>query len=163
MKIFTILSPQMFPLFAEEVRGKQVMVIDILRATTSMVVMLENGAQKVIPVAKVEEALAMKALADEQGRAICIAGERNGIKVDGFDFGNSPQEFTTDSVAGKEVVITTTNGTHALDLSKSGSHVWVGGFLNLSLSAAAIAAGPTVWVLFWVGGVGAFFFVGTHF
>ncbi|MFM2255021.1 MAG: 2-phosphosulfolactate phosphatase [Bacteroidota bacterium] len=59
----------MFPLFAEEVKGKQVMVIDILRATTSMVVMLENGAQKVIPVAKVEEALAMKALADEQGRA----------------------------------------------------------------------------------------------
>ncbi len=118
----------MFPLFAEEVKGKQVMVIDILRATTSMVVMLENGAQKVIPVAKVEEALAMKALADEEGRSICIAGERNGIKVDGFDFGNSPQEFTSDAVAGKEVVITTTNGTHALDLSKSGSHVWLGDF-----------------------------------
>jgi 2-phosphosulfolactate phosphatase len=156
MKIFTILSPQMFPLFAEEVKEKQVMVIDILRATTSMVVMLENGAQKVIPVAKVEEALAMKALADEQGRAICIAGERNGIKVDGFDFGNSPQEFTSDAVAGKEVVITTTNGTHALDLSKSGSHVWVGGFLNLSLSAAAIAAALNDVYLFCAGWKGHF-------
>ena len=72
MKIFTVLSPQMFPLFAEEVKGKQVMVIDILRATTSMVVMLENGAEKVIPVAKVEEALAMKALADDDEEVLML-------------------------------------------------------------------------------------------
>ena len=134
MKIHTILSPQLFPLFASDMVGKQVLVIDILRATTSMVVMLENGATSVRPVAGVDEAMALK-----QGQAgLLIAGERNGYKVEGFDFGNSPQEFTKDRVEGESLVITTTNGTQAISLSLAASHIWVGGFLNMTALVEAI-------------------------
>lgn len=134
MKIHTILSPQLFPLFASSVEGKQVLVIDILRATTSMVVMLENGANSVRPVAGVDEAMSLK-LSDP---GLLIAGERNGYKVEGFDFGNSPQEFTKDRVAGESLVITTTNGTQAISLSLKASHIWVGGFLNMDALVEAI-------------------------
>lgn len=127
MKIHTILSPQLFSLFAKDIANNQVLIIDILRATTSMVVMLENGAESVKPVAGVEEAMRLK----NENPALLIAGERNGFKVDGFDFGNSPQEFTEEKVQGKSLVITTTNGTQALSLSLEASHIWVGGFLNM--------------------------------
>ncbi|MFN6047694.1 MAG: 2-phosphosulfolactate phosphatase, partial [Bacteroidota bacterium] len=80
------------------------LIIDILRATTSMVVMLDNGAIAVKPVAGVEEAMKLK----RDNPSLLIAGERNGFKVEGFDFGNSPQEFTPERVAGKSLVITTT-------------------------------------------------------
>ncbi|MBM3437601.1 MAG: 2-phosphosulfolactate phosphatase [Bacteroidetes bacterium] len=134
MKIHTILSPQLFSLFEKEVVDKQVLVIDILRATTSMVVMLENGATSVRPVAGVEEALRLK----QENPALLIAGERNGFKVEGFEFGNSPQEFTPERVRGESLVITTTNGTQALSLSLAASHIWVGGFLNMNALVASI-------------------------
>lgn len=127
MKIHTILSPQLFPLFEKEVVNNQVLVIDILRATTSMVVMLENGAEAVYPVSAVDVAVNLK----KDHPTWLIAGERNGYKVEGFDFGNSPQEFTVDRVKSQTLVITTTNGTQALSMSEAASHVWVGGFLNL--------------------------------
>jgi 2-phosphosulfolactate phosphatase len=136
MKTQTILSPQLFPLFADELVGKQVLIIDILRATTSMVVMLDNGAIAVKPVAGVEEAMKLK----RDNPSLLIAGERNGFKVEGFDFGNSPQEFTPERVAGKSLVITTTNGTQALSLSLAASHIWVGGFLNIDALVEAISA-----------------------
>ena len=122
--IYTILTPELFSLYADALVQKQVVVIDVLRATTSMVVMLENGAERVNPVASLEEARGW----GEKG--YLMAGERNGFKVDGFDFGNSPQEFTKDKVGGKSVVMTTTNGTHALSLCKMARIVYVGAFLN---------------------------------
>lgn len=136
MRLHTILSPQLFPLFSDDVVGKQVLIIDILRATTSMVVMLENGAISVKPVSGVGEALGLK----RENPNLLIAGERNGYKVEGFDFGNSPQEFTRDRVSGASLVITTTNGTQALSLSLEASHIWVGGFLNLDALVEAMAA-----------------------
>ena len=136
MKIHTILSPQLFSLFEEEVEGKQVLIIDILRATTSMVVMLENGAKSVRPVAGVDEAMRLK----EANPLWLIAGERNGYKVEGFEFGNSPQEFTSDRVKGETLVITTTNGTQALSLSLAASDIWVGGFLNMAALVESICA-----------------------
>lgn len=135
MKLQTILSPQLFPLFAADVAGEQVLIIDILRATTSMVVMLDNGAKSVKPVAGVEEAMKLK----REDPSLLIAGERNGFKVEGFDFGNSPQEFTPDRVAGASLVITTTNGTQALSLSLDASHIWVGGFLNIDALVESMA------------------------
>lgn len=90
--IYTIFTPELFSLYSDAVAEKQVVVIDVLRATTSMVVMLENGAERVAPVASLEEARVW----GEKG--YLMAGERNGFKVEGFDFGNSPQEFTIDKV-----------------------------------------------------------------
>lgn len=80
MRLHTILSPQLFPLFSDDVVGKQVLIIDILRATTSMVVMLENGAISVKPVSGVGEALGLK----RENPNLLIAGERNGYKVEGL-------------------------------------------------------------------------------
>ena len=144
MKIHTILSPQLFSLFEKEVEGKQVLIIDILRATTSMVVMLEYGAKSVRPVAGVDEAMRLK----EANPLWLIAGERNGYKVEGFEFGNSPQEFTSDRVKGETLVITTTNGTQALSLSLAASDIWVGGFLNMAALVESICAtGKDVFLL----------------
>lgn len=126
--IYTIFTPELFSLYSDAVAEKQVVVIDVLRATTSMVVMLENGAERVAPVASLEEARVW----GEKG--YLMAGERNGFKVEGFDFGNSPQEFTIDKVGGKSVVITTTNGTHALSLCANAKSVYVGAFLNCAVT-----------------------------
>ena len=130
--IYTILTPELFSLYSEAVVEKQIVVIDVLRATTSMVVMLENGARNVIPVASLDEAKSW----GEKGHM--MAGERNGYKVEGFDFGNSPQEFTKEKVNGKSVVMTTTNGTHALSLCKMANVVCVGAFLNCEVTCKSI-------------------------
>ena len=131
-KIYTILTPELFSLYAESIVDNQVVVIDVLRATTSMVVLMENGASQVIPVASLEEA---KLWGD---KGALMAGERNGFRVEGFDFGNSPQEFTTEKVNGKSVVMTTTNGTHALNLCKSAGVVYVAAFLNCSITCRSL-------------------------
>lgn len=149
-KIYTIVSPQMFPLFQESTIGNQVVVIDILRATTSMVMMLENGAIEVYPVANLDEALAF----DES--VYLRAGERNGLKVEGFTFGNSPQEFTKDAVEGKKLVITTTNGTRALKLSEGAARVLVGAFLNLNATAKFLNQSDNDVFLFCAGWKGHF-------
>ena len=92
-------------------------VLDILRATTSMMTALANGAEAIIPAAEIPEALAIK----EERPEVLLAGERNGLRIradqtDGidFDFGNSPREFLPEKVRGKTIVMTTTNGTRAL-------------------------------------------------
>ena len=97
MLIETILTPALFHLHSKDIENKQVVVIDILRATTTMVVAYENGANTVVPFEHLEDALVYR----EQG--YLIAGERNGVKVEGFDMGNSPQEFSKDIVEGNNL------------------------------------------------------------
>ncbi|MBA3648987.1 MAG: 2-phosphosulfolactate phosphatase [Chitinophagales bacterium] len=119
------LSPGLLPLYP--VDGKVVVVIDVLRATTTMCVAIDQGADKVIPVDTIEECLSYK------GRAgYILAGERNGRKIEGFDFGNSPFEFMNGIVKGKTLVLTTTNGTRAIDMTKHAHQVVIGGFLNFT-------------------------------
>lgn len=103
------------------------MVIDVLRATTSICTALHNGALSVVPVNSPENCVAY------QPKGYLCAAERNGYKVEGFDMGNSPQEFTPEKVSGKNIALTTTNGTRALLDSASAKNVLVGSFLNLSL------------------------------
>lgn len=93
-----------------DIRERSVVVIDVLRATTTIVNAMVNGALKVIPVAEVDDAITVMA-ARLDGRESVIAGERNALPLPGFDLGNSPEEFTSEKVRGKSVVITTTNGT----------------------------------------------------
>ncbi|MCB0395997.1 MAG: 2-phosphosulfolactate phosphatase [Flavobacteriales bacterium] len=117
-------TPANFPYY--EAEDAIVVVIDILRATSAICAAFINGVARVIPVKTVEEAIAYR----EKG--YLAAAERNGEKVPGFDMGNSPYDFLEEDLKGKEVVLTTTNGTQAL-AAASGSHkVVVGSFLNLS-------------------------------
>ena len=105
-----------------------VVVIDIFRATSSICYGIENGAEAIIPVSQVEECSAYQ----EKYPEYLLAAERNGEVVSGFDFGNSPFSYIKEKVAGKTVVLTTTNGTHALQLSIKAKKIIIGSFLNLT-------------------------------
>lgn len=120
------LSPALLPLY--KVEDYIVVIIDIFRATSSICYGIDNGAEAIIPVAQVEECIAYR----EKGNDYLIAAERDGSVVTGFDFGNSPFSYTAEKVAGKTVVLTTTNGTHALHLSRAAKKVVIGSFLNLT-------------------------------
>ena len=111
------------------VRGT-VVVIDVLRATTTIVFALEAGATEVIPCLEVSDA---RALAERfpPGTAV-LGGERNGLPIEGFDLGNSPSEYTSESVGGKTVIFTTTNGTRAMLRCQKAEQVFLGAFVNAS-------------------------------
>jgi 2-phosphosulfolactate phosphatase len=109
-------------------------VFDILRATSSMITALSNGAKEIIPVATIEEALALRRKTPD----VLLAGERHGVRIRAdqtsgidFDFGNSPREFTCDRVRGRTIVVTTTNGTRALRSCLAARNVLIGSFLGL--------------------------------
>src|SRR6185503_21285753 len=120
------LTPALIPLY--NVEDYIVVIIDIFRATSSICYGIENGAKAIIPVAEVEECAAYR----EKGLDYLLAAERNGEVVTGFDFGNSPFSYTKEKVAGKTVVLTTTNGTHALHISRAAKKIVIGSFLNLT-------------------------------
>ena len=107
-------------------RGDVIIVIDVLRATTSIVTSLANGANSVIPVQTLEEALQLR----KEHPDYVLVGERNGVKPRGFDFGNSPLSLNRKNVQNKNLVMATTNGTKALVQSKGSKWVIVGAFLN---------------------------------
>ena len=120
------LTPALISLF--DVENYIAVIIDIFRATSSICYGIENGAEAIIPVAEVEECIVYR----DKETSYLIAAERNGEVVEGFDFGNSPFSYTKEKVAGKTVVLTTTNGTQALHLSRSAKKVVIGSFLNLT-------------------------------
>jgi 2-phosphosulfolactate phosphatase len=120
------LTPALLPLY--NVEEYIVVIIDIFRATSSICYGIENGAEAIVPVSQVEECAAYR----EKGLDYLLAAERNGEVVAGFDFGNSPFSYTKEKVAGKTIVLTTTNGTHALHLSRNAKKIVIGSFLNLT-------------------------------
>lgn len=102
-----------------------VVVVDILRATTSICTAFMNGAKKVIPVATLDEAREMKT------QGFMVAAERDGDVQEFADFGNSPFNFTKERVCDNEIVYSTTNGTQAIKMAESCHNVLVGAYLNL--------------------------------
>ncbi len=112
----------------EEMAGKVVVVIDVLRASTTIIYALEAGAREVRPCVEVEEARELAAQMPE-GDPV-LGGERKGLLIEGFDLGNSPQEYTADRVKGRGVVFTTTNGTRAMDRCRLAARVLIGAFVN---------------------------------
>ncbi|MCT4561658.1 MAG: 2-phosphosulfolactate phosphatase [Crocinitomicaceae bacterium] len=102
-----------------------VVVIDVLRATSAICAGFANGIKSIIPVSTIEEAMEYKA------KGYLAGAERKGQIVEGFDFGNSPYSYMRDDFKGKEVVLTTTNGTKALNIAKDAETVVVGSLLNL--------------------------------
>ncbi len=117
-------SPQLYPVYADQ--ESIVVVIDIFRATSAICTAFEHGAEKMIPVATIDEARKWK----EKG--FLVGAERDAITVEGFDFGNSPYSYMGESVKGKTIVITTTNGTQAIEAAKNAYKVVVGSFLNIN-------------------------------
>jgi 2-phosphosulfolactate phosphatase len=125
-RIEVCLTPALLHLY--DISDSIVVVIDILRATSSMVYGIDNGASAIIPVAHVEDCLAY---AD---KGFLLAAERDGSVVEGYDFGNSPFSYVTEKIAGKTVVLTTTNGTKALHMARERAYqVVIGSFLNLQV------------------------------
>jgi 2-phosphosulfolactate phosphatase len=120
-----------------ELAGRTAVVVDVLRATSTIVEALANGARSVFPVATMEDALR---LAQNLGRdTVVLCGERGCLPIPGFDLGNSPAEFTAERIGDHQLVMTTTNGTGALLAAAPAAEVWVGAFLNLGAVAAAVA------------------------
>ena len=118
-------------------------VFDVLRATSSMLTALANGASKIIPVCEISEALELRRTHPNA----LLAGEREGLRIlraqtgsVDFDLGNSPREFTPDRVAGREIIMTTTNGTRALQSCRRARRILASGFLNLRATAETVEA-----------------------
>lgn len=124
-KVQTIVSPAIFDQ-VEGIEEKIVVVIDVLRATSTISTILANGAAAVIPV--MNEDTARTYLESDK----LVGGERGGMTIEGFEFGNSPFHYPAEKVQGKEVVLTTTNGTKCLEMAKRAKAVVIGSFLNLS-------------------------------
>ena len=118
---------------AGDLAGRGVVVIDVLRATTTIVTALANGAKAVIPAATSEEAVRLASNLEKDG--VVLAGERRSVKIEGFALGNSPREMTAAAVAGKTIVLATTNGTPALVATQGGDPVLVGAPANIKALA----------------------------
>ena len=137
------LNPSLEVLFApdeiavlerRDLSGTACVVLDVLRATSSMITALANGATAIGPVSDIAAALAWR----QREPSVLLAGEREGLRIRAgltggvdFDLGNSPREFTADRVRGRTIVMTTTNGTRALRACAGAQHVAVGAFLNI--------------------------------
>jgi 2-phosphosulfolactate phosphatase len=127
MRLDVFLTPG--ELSPADILDRPVVVIDILRASTSIVQALSAGAKSIYPVASIEDALR---LANTFGRdEVLLCGERKCLRIEGFDLGNSPREFTRDRVEGKTLVMSTTNGTHLMSLTGGASRVLIASLLNL--------------------------------
>ena len=130
---------------------------DVLRATSTMVTALAHGAESIIPVAEISEALVIKTGNPD----VLLAGERNGLRISSdltgsvaFDLGNSPREFCSDIVLGKIICMTTTNVTRALHACASANSVMVGSFLNMGATADFLLRERPEHLLLICGGTG---------
>jgi len=130
-KVEVVFSPELFAHF--ENPDANVVVVDILRATSAICTAFMNGVDQVIPVPSLEEARVYK----QEG--YMVAAERDGRVQDFADFGNSPFNFTSERVGGKKVAYSTTNGTKAVHIARNSKMVIIASFLNLSAVASLLA------------------------
>lgn len=122
----------------DEVAGRVVFVIDVLRASTVVCAALYHGARGVIPVGSIEEAIKLvQTLGPDD---VLLAGERHGLPIPGFALGNSPLEMTETAVRGKTLVMTTSNGTGALLTASAAAEVYLAAAVNLSVAGARARA-----------------------
>lgn len=112
-------------------RDKTVVVIDILRASTTIACALHNGAKEIIPVTTIERAV--KISGNLFGDHVLRGGERNGKMIEGFNLGNSPFDYSDDKIRGKAIIFSSTNGSHAIEKARFARNVAIGGFVNMSL------------------------------
>jgi 2-phosphosulfolactate phosphatase len=125
------------------VKGKTVAVIDVLRVCTTIAYAMSRGCERIIPVASVEAATNLAASLDK--KVTLRGGEREGKRIDGFDLGNSPAEYSADVVRRKTIVLATTNGTKAITMSQGAKEILVTSFVNMSSvvdAASKLQEGP---------------------
>lgn len=122
--IYICLSPDLVHLY--DLKGKIVVIVDILRATSCITTGLAHGVRSITPYESLEECRSMKQ------KGYYIAGERGGRKVNGFDIGNSPYSYMEPHLKDQKIAITTTNGTRAIEKSNDAEKIIIGAFLNLS-------------------------------
>lgn len=123
-KVEICFSPELIHLHS--LQGKIVVVVDIFRATSTMISALANGISEIKTFADLEECRSMKS------QGYLIAGERNGLTAPGFELGNSPVAYLNEAYSGKKLAMTTTNGTLAISKSAEADEVLIGAFPNLS-------------------------------
>lgn len=135
MKINVLLSP----LNVDELyfTGKTTVVIDVLRASTVITHALDNGAREIIPVGTIE--FAMKVSGNAFGGQTLLGGERNTKIIEGFHLGNSPSDYTSETVEGKSVILFTTNGSKAIVKAKFSENLFILSFNNLSAVAELLS------------------------
>ncbi len=122
----------------DDVRGRTVVVVDVLRACSTIVTALRHGARAVVPVKDMAQAGRIASNMDPS--VYLLGGERAGHKIEGYHLGNSPQEYTRERVEGRDVIFNTTNGTGALMRARSASSLLVGCFLNAGRIVEALRA-----------------------
>jgi len=122
-------------LIGSQTLADNVVVIDVLRASTTICTAIKNGAASVVPFLEIDEA--KKFSTDDS--SILTGGERGGIQIEGFDFGNSPFEYSKERVSGRTIAFTTTNGTKAMNQCRKSSNVFIGSFCNFSEIARSIS------------------------
>lgn len=125
-----------------ELTESAAVVVDVLRATTTLTYALAAGASRVLPTVEVEEAQALAA--EMPPGSYVLGGERGGKIIPGFDLGNSPAEYTPDRVAGRTIIFTTTNGTRAIAACVKARRVLLGSLVNLDCVARSLADEPRV-------------------
>ena len=153
-----MLTPAELPALAgRDLRGTACVVFDILRATSTFITALQNGAREIIPVSEISEAVALR----QSHPDALLAGERDGVRIRAgqsggvdFDFGNSPREFRADRVRGKTIASTTTNGTRALRACAGANLVLASSFLNLAATASFLNQSPPDALLLVCAGTG---------
>ena len=121
-KLDICLSPQLYNL--HKLQNQIVVVIDVIRASTSICVALNNGVTAIAPIASINDAKAFKS------KGYITAGERESKQLEGFDLGNSPFDFEHTKLQSHKLAMTTTNGTQAINVAKNSDEVIIGTFIN---------------------------------
>ncbi len=152
MRVDVLLTPHQVDELA--LRDKTIVVIDVLRASTSIIVALKSGAREIIPVTTVESAV--KISGNLFGDVKLLAGERNGKMIEGFHLGNSPREYTEEKVKGKAIIFTSTNGSQALVKGRYARELVVCGFVNVSTVLQFLRQEPRDFTIVCAGNNGAF-------
>ncbi|MEQ8851470.1 2-phosphosulfolactate phosphatase [Gimesia sp.] len=115
----------------EEFSGSVAVILDILRASSTMTYALNSGAEAIIPCQEIDEARELAAQLRSAGEQVLLGGERKGIQIEGFDLDNSPARYPADVVQDRKIVFTTSNGTRALKRAIQARRILIGAFLNL--------------------------------
>ncbi len=118
-----------------DTKGKIAVVVDMLRATTTIITALNNGALNIAPMQHIEQAIAVK----RSNKDILLGGERNAEKIQGFDFGNSPLEYSREMVKDKNIILCTTNGSKAIQSASQFKRTIIGALINATAVAKKLS------------------------
>lgn len=130
---------------ATDLAGVHAVVVDVIRATSTTAAALANGARAIFPAASTEDALRLAQSLGREDTLLC--GERRGLPIEGYDLGNSPDEFTRAVVEDKRLIMNTTNGTRAFLAVEDADRVFAASFLNLSAVVSGLAGAPSLLIL----------------